>query len=54
MFSQKITTKCFLTQMCWIGIGGLYQDTTRSKHVFGNNSVIMPSEKDSEGDNNKE
>jgi hypothetical protein len=24
MFSQNIATKCFLTQMCCMGIGGLY------------------------------
>jgi hypothetical protein len=55
MFSQNIATKCFFTQMCWMGIGGLLlRHHMISKHTFENNNVTMPSEEDNQGDDNKD
>jgi hypothetical protein len=30
----KIATKCFFTEMCWMGIGGSYRDMIQDLNIF--------------------
>jgi hypothetical protein len=55
MFSQNTATKCFfypdvLDKDWWF----VLRHDPRSKHIFENNNVIMPSEEDNEGDDDIE